>query len=278
MNKKSILLITLFSIISVFSFAREFTLERKLNTSVLSYDKKVYKENGKVTLYVKEFTNEADGSRLGFAYSIESDSKESPVKPELINDFNSENEGGWLIYYQKGESFYIGEIWKSDYYYTVTDRTCFYEFDKAEGYNLYFMSCYLKAVNKTLTRGNDILYTENHKYWWDENKIVFTLRLSDFSDYKKYAQSKGNSAPYPSFRICLLNDSRNSGAKIAENLKKGMWKTHSRNADRGGSGLPQYGEITCWYDDIEEFCSWNPERKSLVIDYAQVISSSSSSF
>ena len=55
-----------------------------------------------------------------------------------------------------------------------------------------------------------------------------------------------------------------------------MWKTKSRNAGRPGSGLPQYGEITCWYkeddlcDSIEEFCRHDPERLKLVINFAPV--------
>ena len=50
----------------------------------------------------------------------------------------------------------------------------------------------------------------------------------------------------------------------------------SRNAGRLGSGLPQYGEITCWYkeddlcDSIEEFCSHDLKRLKLVINFAPV--------
>ena len=50
----------------------------------------------------------------------------------------------------------------------------------------------------------------------------------------------------------------------------------SRNAGRLGSGLPQYGEITCWYkeddlcDSIEEFCSHDLKRLKLVLDFAPV--------
>ena len=50
----------------------------------------------------------------------------------------------------------------------------------------------------------------------------------------------------------------------------------SRNAGRPGSGLPQYGEITCWYkeddlcDSIEEFCRHDLKRLKLVINFAPV--------
>ena len=50
----------------------------------------------------------------------------------------------------------------------------------------------------------------------------------------------------------------------------------SRNAGRPGSGLPLYGEITCWYkeddlcDSIEEFCNYDLERIKLVLDFAPV--------
>ena len=107
-------------------------------------------------------------------------------------------------------------------------------------------------------------------------EAAFTIRLSEFSDYAKYSKSHGNNQPYPSFKICLFHDSRTSGRKIAENLKKGMWKTKSQNAGRHGSGLPQYGEITCWYkeddlcDSIEEFCRHDPKRLKLVINFAPV--------
>ena len=111
---------------------------------------------------------------------------------------------------------------------------------------------------------------------WDDNITAFTIRLSEFSDYAKYSKSHGNNPPYPSFNICLFHDSRTTGRKIAENLKKGMWKTKSRNAGRPGSGLPQYGEITCWYkeddlcDSIEEFCRHDLKRLKLVLDFAPV--------
>ena len=138
------------------------------------------------------------------------------------------------------------------------------------------MFCYLMAVNLNLTFENKILYTDNDHFWWDNNITAFTIRLSEFSDYAKYSKSHGNNPPYPSFKICLFHDSRTSGRKIAENLKKGMWKTKSRNAGRPGSGLPQYGEITCWYkeddlcDSIEEFCRHDLKRLKLVLDFAPV--------
>ena len=50
----------------------------------------------------------------------------------------------------------------------------------------------------------------------------------------------------------------------------------SRNAGRLGSGLPQYGEITCWYkeddlcDSIEEFCNHDLKRLKLVLGFAPV--------
>lgn len=260
-------------------FAKTLILERTVKNEVTGYDGKFYKENGTVKLYVNEFTSDKDGSKLGFAYAIESASPETPIMAEIngaTKDFNSEQNGDWLIYYEKGDSFYIGSIWKNGYKTTVTDRSCFYEFDKNIGYDIYFMFCYLRAVNRNLTFENKILYTDNDHFWWDDNITAFTIRLSEFSDYAKYSKSHGNNPPYPSFKICLFHDSHTSGRKIAENLKKGMWKTKSRNAGRPGSGLPQYGEITCWYkeddlcDSIEEFCNYDPERLKLVIDFAPV--------
>lgn len=260
-------------------FAKTLILERTVKNEVTGYDKKIYKENGKVTLYVNEFTNDKDGSKLGFAYAIKSDSPETPILAGFLDgskELNSEQDGGWLIYYEKGESFYIGSIWKNGYKTTVTDRSCFYEFDKKIGYDIYFMFCYLRAVNRNLTFENKILYTDNDHFWWDDNITAFAIRLSEFSDYAKYSKSHGNNPPYPSFKICLFHNSSATGVKIAENLKKGMWKTKSRNAGRPGSGLPQYGEITCWYkeddlcDSIEEFCRHDPERLKLVIDFVPV--------
>ncbi|MBR1721342.1 MAG: hypothetical protein IJ727_02475 [Treponema sp.] len=276
MKSKLFFLISLFIISSSSLFAKTLILERSVKNEVTGYNKKVYREKGKVSLYVNEFTSDKDGSKLGFAYAIKSDSAESPVLYAANEDFNSEREGGWLIYYEKGDSFYIGSIWKNGYKTTVTDRSCFYEFDKNIGYDIYFMFCYLRAVNRNLTFENKILYTDNDHFWWDDNITAFAIRLSEFSDYAKYSKSQGNNPPYPSFKICLFHDSHTTGRKIAENLKKGMWKTKSRNAGRPGSGLPQYGEITCWYkeddlcDSIEEFCRHDPERLKLVIDFAPV--------
>lgn len=57
-----------------------------------------------------------NGSKLGFAYAIESASPETPIMAEIngaTKDFNSEQNGGWLIYYEKGDSFYIGSNWKN---------------------------------------------------------------------------------------------------------------------------------------------------------------------
>lgn len=80
-------------------------------------------------MFVNEFKNDKDGSKLGFAYAIESASPETPIMAKIngaTKDFNSEQDGGWLIYYEKGDSFYIGSIWKNGYKTTVTDRSCFY--------------------------------------------------------------------------------------------------------------------------------------------------------
>ncbi len=260
-------------------FAKTLIMERTVKNEVAGYDKKIYKENGKVTLYVNEFTSDKDGSKLGFAYAIKSDSPQTPILDGFIDgskELNSEEDGGWLIYYEKGDSFYIGSIWKNGYKTTVTDRSCFYEFDKKVGYDIYFIFCYMRAVNRNLTFENRILYTDNDHFWWDDNITAFTIRLSDFSGYETYSKAHGNNPPYPNFKICLFHNSRTTGAKIAENLKKGMWKTASRNPGRAGDGLPQNGELTCWYkeDDtcscIEEHCYFKPERLSLVIDFAPV--------
>ena len=260
-------------------FAKTLILERTVKNEVAGYDKKIYKENGKVTLYVNEFTNDKDGSKLGFAYAIKSDTPQTPIFDGFLDgskELNSEEDGGWLIYYEKGESFYIGSIWKNGY--KTTDISCFYEFDKKIGYDIYFIFCYIRAVNRNLTFENDICYTDNCHFWWDDNITAFSIRLSEFSDYEKYSKSHGNNPPYPNFKICLFHDSRATGAKIAENLKKGMWKTESRNAQRPGSGPPQYGELTCWYgedgmcDSIEEFAKdyYGNSTMSLVIDFAPV--------
>ena len=262
-------------------FAKTLILERTVKNEVAGYNKKVYKENGKVKLYVNEFTNDKDGSKLGFAYAIKSDTPQTPIFDGFLDgskELNSEEDGGWLIYYEKGENFYIGSIWKNGYKTTVTDISCFYEFDKKIGYDIYFIFCYLQAVNRNLTFENDICCTDNCHFWWDDNITAFSIRLSEFSDYEKYSKSHGNNPPYPGFKICLFHDSRTTGAKIAENLKKGMWKTKSRNAQRPGSGPPQYGELTCWYgeddmcDSIEEFAKdyYGNSTMSLVIDFAPV--------
>ena len=84
-------------------FAKTLILERSIKNEVTGYDGKFYKENGTVTLYVNEFTNDKDGSKLGFAYAIESASPETPIIAEIngaTKDFNSEQDGDWLIYYE----------------------------------------------------------------------------------------------------------------------------------------------------------------------------------
>lgn len=284
--KRFIMIFCFFCILVMSAYSKQLVFERTVKNEVTGYDGKFYKENSTVTLFVNEFTSDKDGSKLGFAYAIKSDSPQTPIFAGFLDgskELNSEQDGGWLIYYEKGESFYIGTIWKNGYKTTVTDRSCFYEFDKKVGYELYFMFCYLKAVNHNLTYENKILYTESHQFWWEENKIALSIKLSEFSDYAKYSKSHGNNPPYPNFKICLFHDSNATGFKIAENLKKGMWKTKSRNSDRGGSGLPQYGEITCYYsggtcpyghehESIEEFAKdyYGNSTKALVIDFAPV--------
>lgn len=280
-HKRLIMTLCFFYILVFCAYSKSIVLERTVKNEVAGYDKKIYKENGKVTLYVNEFTNDKDGSKLGFAYAIKSDTPQTPIFDGFLDgskELNSEENGGWLIYYEKGESFYIGSIWKNGYKTTVTDRSCFYEFDRKIGYELYFIFCYLQAVNRNLTFENYICCTDNCHFWWDDNITAFSIRLSEFSDYEKYSKSHGNNPPYPGFKICLFHDSRATGAKIAENLKKGMWKTKSRNAQRPGSGPPQYGELTCWYgeddmcDSIEEFAKdyYGNSTMSLVIDFAPV--------
>ena len=52
-----------------------------------------------------------NGSKLGFAYAIKSDSPQTPIFAGFLDEskeLNSEQNGGWLIYYEKGDSFYIG--------------------------------------------------------------------------------------------------------------------------------------------------------------------------
>ena len=95
-RKSSILFFVFLIIFCNNSFAKTLILERTVKNEVAGYNKRVYKENGKVTLYVNEFTNDKDGSKLGFAYAIESDSPETPVLAELNGvdkDFNSEQIG-----------------------------------------------------------------------------------------------------------------------------------------------------------------------------------------
>lgn len=57
-----------------------------------------------------------NGSKLGFAYAIKSDSPQTPIFAGFLDEskeLNSEQNGGWLIYYEKGDSFYIGSNWKN---------------------------------------------------------------------------------------------------------------------------------------------------------------------
>ena len=84
---------------------------------------------------------------MGFAYAIESTSAESPI---LGKNFNSEKDGDWQIYYEKNGRFYIGTLAKNGYHTTYIDKSCFYEFNKSTGYEIYFMLCYAKAVNARL--------------------------------------------------------------------------------------------------------------------------------
>ena len=71
--------------------------------------------------------------------------------------------------------------------------------------------------------------------------------------------------------IRLIRALKSACSMIAAQLEE-----KSRNAGRLGSGLPQYGEITCWYkeddlcDSIEEFCRYDLKRLKLVLDFAPV--------
>lgn len=75
----------------------------------------------------------------------------------------------------------------------------------------------------------------------------------------------------PTEIICLIRALKSACSMIAAQLEE-----KSRNAGRLGSGLPQYGEITCWYkeddlcDSIEEFCRHDLKRLKLVLDFAPV--------
>ncbi len=128
-RKNIILLLFILGVFIHSLFATPLILERTVKNEVTGYDGKLYKENGTVTLFVNEFTNDKDGSKLGFAYAIKSDSPQTPIFAGFLDgskELNSEQDGGWLIYYEKGDSFYIGSIWKNGYKSTVTDRSCFY--------------------------------------------------------------------------------------------------------------------------------------------------------
>ena len=75
----------------------------------------------------------------------------------------------------------------------------------------------------------------------------------------------------PTEIIRLIRALKSACSMIAAQLEE-----KSRNTGRPGSGLPLYGEITCWYkeddlcDSIEEFCRHDLKRLKLVLDFAPV--------
>lgn len=192
--KKNIFFLIIFSVLFCTNlFAERLVLERNVTNHVQRYyDKVWFDESGTVRIYVNEFTN-ASGKKFGWAYAIESNmlNNSGEVTPVLTG----ENECP-LMYYIDGEHFYIGEVWTNGYETEVTKVHSFYDFNKEDGYGLYFMYAYASAVNTLLTYGNNITFREmydetGHNRFRtndSESEVDVSFNTGDFPDYKDYSK------------------------------------------------------------------------------------------
>ena len=215
------------------------------------------------------------------------------------------------MYYIKDEKFYIGYVWTNGYTTEVLDSHVFYEFNKKDGYGLYFMLAYVDAVNMLLTGENKILHTEENDI--NGNNIYYSGESSDFSfytgnfpDYCEYSafRVKQGYTGYRTVKMRLLKlqhieydqkgnisnyyigTSTEAGIKIANNLKKyGLWLVKKSPYGNLGEYLGKYnfngGVIMCnWEKFIEygytqeslnEILKDNPDFGNQIIDYQEII-------
>ena len=171
-------------------FAKQLVLERKVTNHVQRYyDKTWFDEAGTVRLFVNEFTNASGEEKFGWAYAIESSLVTN------TSNFNGEADCP-LMYYIKNGRFYIGEVWTNGYTSEVIGIHMFYDFPEEDGYGLYFMFAYAKAVNFLLTYGNKITFKEVYdeagynKFYTPDNAGDWDLsiRTGDFPSYREYSK------------------------------------------------------------------------------------------
>lgn len=187
--KKNIFFFIIFSIIFTNLFAEQIVLERNVTNRVQRYyDKKWFEEDGTVSIYLQEFTNDA-GKKFGWVSAIKSNMLNNSGE---ITPLNDENECP-LMYYIDGDHFYIGEVWTTSYVNEVIKSHVFYDFNKEDGYGLLFMYAYAIAVNPLLTYDNKITlnetYDENgrNKFITNDNESNYDLYFNtgDFNEYRK---------------------------------------------------------------------------------------------
>lgn len=314
--KKITFLITLFLVTFCYSvFAEKLVLERNINNEIFCfYDKTWKKEQGTVKIYINEFTSTDEKEKFGWAYGIESNlinnSLENPEHDNSIHELFNETESH-LMYYINDEKFYIGYVWTNGYTTEVLDSHVFYEFNKKDGYGLYFMLAYVDAVNMLLTGGNKILHTEEtdingKNIYYSGESPDFSFYTGNFPDYCEYSafRVKQGYTGYRTVKMRLLKlqhieydqkgnisnyyigTSTEAGIKIANNLKKhGLWLVKKSPYGNLGEYLGKYnfngGVIMCnWEKFIEygytqeslnEILKDNPDFGNQIIDYQEII-------
>lgn len=190
--KKNIFFLIIFSILFCTNlFAEQLVLERNVTNHVQRYyDNAWFDESGTVRIYVNEFTN-ASGKKFGWAYAIESNMLNN--SGEVTTVLTGENECP-LMYYIDGDHFYIGYVWTNSYVNEVTKTHVFYDFNKEDGYGLYFMYAYASAVNALLTYDNKITFCEmydetgHNKFITSDFEPDMSFNTGDFPDYKEYSK------------------------------------------------------------------------------------------
>ncbi len=266
-TKKHLLSLAIFALISSFVFAEQIILERRVDNKVKRYfDKQTFEEHGVVTLYINEYTN-TDGTKYGMAYAIESQILNSIGKP--YTGWNNEDEAP-LMYYIKDDRFYIGSRT------SFLKSHLFYDFDKKDGYGLYFMIAYAGALNMTLTYGNSITL---HEVYDIDGKNIFYSADSEY-DIDFYFKTGNSKLAVRLLKDAKTRSSAEAGRKITENLKKyGLWKAidcmYLGDGTMQGAYGPNEGVITCWYEPFKRYGNMQSgleemEQKNLLINYKEV--------
>lgn len=170
MKKKNFVILAILSVLFCKSvFAEQIVLERAVNNNVYSYAHKRTFQDKVVKIYVNEFTSKSDKTeKFGYAYAIESNILKEALSIKKIDGYTEKNgiiyfndiKEAHLMYYIKGNKFYLGWYWAAGISSEVTKSHVFYEFDLKDGYGLYFMFAYASAINDNLTGSSDITFYE----------------------------------------------------------------------------------------------------------------------